>query len=81
MQLPQTPSFRLDGRRALVTGASRGIGLGAACALAQAGADVVLAARSADELTKVCEELNAAGFKASAIVLDVADTALAKELV
>jgi NAD(P)-dependent dehydrogenase (short-subunit alcohol dehydrogenase family) len=81
MQLPQTPSFRLDGRRALVTGASRGIGLGAACALAQAGADVVLAARSEDELSKICDSLNAAGFKASSMVLDVSNTARVKELI
>ena len=38
MTLPRTPSLRLDGRRALVTGAGRGIGLAAAAALAQAGA-------------------------------------------
>lgn len=74
MQLPQTPSFRLDGRRALVTGASRGIGLGAACALAQAGAEVVLAARSVNELSQVCDALTTAGFNASAMDLDVADT-------
>lgn len=35
MKLPRTPSFRLDGKRALVTGASRGIGLGCAVALAE----------------------------------------------
>ena len=46
MKLPRTPSFRLDGRRALVTGASSGIGLGCAAALAELGASVVLAARS-----------------------------------
>ncbi len=48
--LPKTPSFRLDGKRALVTGAGRGIGLACAAALAQAGAHVALAARSMDEL-------------------------------
>jgi NAD(P)-dependent dehydrogenase (short-subunit alcohol dehydrogenase family) len=55
MNLPRTPSLRLDGRRALVTGAGRGIGLAAAAALAQAGAHVVLAARTAAE-TATAEE-------------------------
>ncbi|MBF9060985.1 SDR family NAD(P)-dependent oxidoreductase, partial [Rhodobacterales bacterium HKCCSP123] len=50
MTLPRTPSFRLDGKRALVTGASRGIGLGCAVALAEAGAHVVMAARGAGAL-------------------------------
>ncbi|MFW5834671.1 MAG: SDR family NAD(P)-dependent oxidoreductase, partial [Pseudomonadota bacterium] len=45
MKLPALPSFRLDGRRALVTGASSGIGLGAAVALAESGAHVTLVAR------------------------------------
>jgi NAD(P)-dependent dehydrogenase (short-subunit alcohol dehydrogenase family) len=43
MSLPRTPSFRLDGRRALVAGASSGIGAAAAVALAEAGAEVWLA--------------------------------------
>jgi len=43
--LPKTPSFRLDGKRAIVAGASSGIGLGCAVALAEAGAHVVMAAR------------------------------------
>src|SRR5690606_9775722 len=50
MILPVTPSFRLDGRRALVTGAGRGIGLACAAALAEAGAEVTLAARSTGEI-------------------------------
>ena len=43
--LPRTPSFRLDGRRALVTGANRGIGLACAAALAETGAEVVMSNR------------------------------------
>jgi len=74
VSLPQTPSLRLDNRRALVTGASRGIGLGAACALAQAGASVVLAARTADELNNVCYSMQQAGLQAEALVMDVSDT-------
>jgi 2-deoxy-D-gluconate 3-dehydrogenase len=50
MKLPHTPSFRLDGRRALVAGASSGIGLGCAVALAEAGAHVVCAARGRERL-------------------------------
>ena len=68
--LPQTPSFRLDGCRALVTGASRGIGLGAAAALAQAGAAVVLAARGMDALGEAVEAFKADGFSAEALPLD-----------
>jgi NAD(P)-dependent dehydrogenase (short-subunit alcohol dehydrogenase family) len=57
MTLPKTPSFRLDGRRALVTGGSKGIGLAAAAALVQAGASVTLMARNATELIAACAEL------------------------
>ncbi len=71
--LPKTPSFRLDGRRALVTGAGRGIGLAAAAALADAGAHVTLCARSAAEIEAGAEAIRAAGGSAEALVLDVGD--------
>ena len=75
MLLPQPPSFRLDGQRALVTGGSRGIGLAAATALAQAGAHVTLVARSAPDLEQACQALRQAGLAADALVLDVTDSA------
>lgn len=71
--LPKTPSFRLDGKRALVTGAGRGIGLAMAAALAQAGAEVTLVARTSNEIEKVANEINANGQKAHAVTLDVSD--------
>ncbi|MEH3086026.1 MAG: SDR family NAD(P)-dependent oxidoreductase [Xylophilus ampelinus] len=71
--LPSAPSFRVDGRHALVTGAGRGIGLAAAAALAQAGAAVTLAARSESELQAACEQLRVHGATADFVVLDVTD--------
>ena len=75
MMLPKTPSFRLDGKRALVAGASSGIGFACAAALADAGAHVVLAARRADKLEEGVAAIRAAGGTADALTLDVADVA------
>jgi NAD(P)-dependent dehydrogenase (short-subunit alcohol dehydrogenase family) len=71
--LPRTPSFRLDGRRALVTGAGRGIGLALTAALAQAGAHVVLAARTAAQIEAASAAIRDEGGSAEAVVLDVTD--------
>ncbi|QHE88595.1 SDR family NAD(P)-dependent oxidoreductase [Hydrogenophaga sp. BPS33] len=71
--LPRTPPSGLQGRRALVTGASRGIGLAAAAALAQAGAAVTLAARSQDELRQACDQIRTEGGTADFMVVDVTD--------
>jgi NAD(P)-dependent dehydrogenase (short-subunit alcohol dehydrogenase family) len=75
IELTAPPSFRLDGKRALVTGAGRGIGLAAAGALADAGAHVTLAARTASEIEAAAEAIRARGGAAEALVLDVTDLA------
>jgi NAD(P)-dependent dehydrogenase (short-subunit alcohol dehydrogenase family) len=71
--LPQTPSFRLDGRRALVTGASRGLGLACASALADAGAHVTLVSRTYRDVDSAAQALREAGGSADAMQLDVSD--------
>jgi 2-deoxy-D-gluconate 3-dehydrogenase len=80
MALPRTPSFRLEGRRALVTGASSGIGLGSAAALAEAGAAVTCVARGADRLAEAVSAIRAAGGTATAVAMDVADTRAVADL-
>src|SRR5580692_4106372 len=75
VELAATPSFRLDGRRALVTGGGRGIGLAAASALAAAGAHVTLAARTQAEIEAAAEAIRGRGDKADALPLDVTDVA------
>ncbi len=71
--LPTTPSLRLDGRNALVTGAGRGIGAAAATALAEAGARVTLCARTAGEIEEMAAALRERGFAAATLRLDVTD--------
>lgn len=73
MTLPRTPSFRLDGRRALVTGASSGIGQACAAALAEAGAHVVCLARGAERLEETVRLIGEAGGRAEACALDMGD--------
>lgn len=73
MMLPSPPSFRLDGKRALVTGASSGIGLSAAVALAHAGANVTLASRSQEKLEEVRTTFSARGWVSSVLPLDIVD--------
>ena len=75
MTLPRTPSFRLDQRRALVVGASSGIGAAAAVALAEQGAEVWLVARRQAELQALVTEMRAEGFNAHAMPLDITDVA------
>jgi NAD(P)-dependent dehydrogenase (short-subunit alcohol dehydrogenase family) len=71
--LPKTPSFDLTGQRAAVTGAGRGIGLAAAAALADGGAEVTLVARSSEEIEAAAQAIVAAGGIASFATLDVLD--------
>ena len=65
--------FRLDGQVAIVTGAGRGIGAATAIALAEAGADVVIAARSADQLATVAARIEATGRRAAVVAADLSD--------
>jgi NAD(P)-dependent dehydrogenase (short-subunit alcohol dehydrogenase family) len=75
------PSFSLEGRRALVTGASRGIGAALAMGLARAGADVALAARDLKSLEEPKESIKAEHHNAIAIAIDVRDAVTARRAV
>ena len=81
VDLTRTPSFRLDGKRALVTGAGRGIGLAAASALADAGAEVTLAARTVKEIEEAAEAIRSRGQKAAHLALDVRDVNAVKRAI
>ncbi|TNF17956.1 MAG: SDR family oxidoreductase [Rhodobacteraceae bacterium] len=71
--LPRTPSLRLDGKHALVTGASSGIGQACAVALAEAGAHVICAARGLNRLNETVTAMQARGWSAEAMALDIGD--------
>lgn len=73
--------FRLDDQVAIITGAGRGIGRGAALALAEQGADVVITARTEDQLRAVAAEVEALGRRAVVIPADVSDTSVLPTLV
>ena len=79
--LPRSPGFRLDGLPALVTGAGRGIGLAAAAALAEAGAHVTLAARTASEVEAAAAAIREAGGTARPLVLDALDLAATRRAI
>ncbi|PHR17563.1 MAG: 3-oxoacyl-ACP reductase [Hoeflea sp.] len=73
--------FRLDGKRALVTGAGRGIGLLAARALAAYGAHVTLAARSETDIAAAADAIIKDGGRAEALMLDVTDTSAVRAVI
>ena len=79
--VPVLERFSLAGKVALVTGASSGLGAGFAVALAQAGADVVLAARRRDGLEAACREVEKLGRSALAVPTDVTDPEACRALV
>ncbi|OIK12342.1 glucose 1-dehydrogenase [Bacillus sp. MUM 13] len=67
------PSFRLDGKTAVITGAGRGIGKALAAGFAQAGADVAILSRTEEDLLDTAELIRQAGRKAIPVVTDVTD--------
>jgi 7-alpha-hydroxysteroid dehydrogenase len=72
--------FRLDGKRAVVTGAGKGIGRGIALQLANAGADVVISARTQSDLDSLATEIEALGRKATKVICDVTQTSQIEDL-
>ncbi|MEM9715377.1 MAG: SDR family oxidoreductase [Pseudomonadota bacterium] len=81
MTLPQTPSFRLDGKRALVAGGTSGIGLACAAAVAQAGAELTVVARNETRLSETAEAFAAEGITIETAAMDVADTEAVSDFV
>ena len=79
--MPVLEKFRLDGKVAIVTGASSGLGVSFAQALAEAGADIVLGARRVDRLAATAELVEKQGRRALCVQTDVADPQSCQALV
>ena len=74
MNLPSTPSFSLKNKRALIAGASSGIGLASAVALAEYGASITIAARRSQKLEELSASLKDKGISTELVELDVSKT-------
>lgn len=72
--------FRLDGKRAVVTGAGKGIGRGISMQLAKAGADLVISSRTQEDLDSLAIEIEALGRQATKVIVDVTNTAEVEDL-
>ena len=81
MNYPKTPSFNLNGKRSLVTGAGRGIGMGASIALAQAGSEIVMVSRTEEQLIALNDHIKNLGLKSSYKPLDVTNDKELKEFI
>ncbi|ENA0608627.1 SDR family oxidoreductase [Enterobacter bugandensis] len=79
MKIPQTPPFSLNGKRALVTGGSKGIGFACAVALAQAGARVWIAARDPDSLANAVERAAREQLTLTPLALDITQSTRVEE--
>ena len=81
MDYPKTPSFNLNGKRSLITGAGRGIGMGASIALAQAGSEIVMVARTEEQLISLNDHIKSLGLKSSYKSLDVTNDKKLEEFI
>ena len=79
INIPSTPSFKLNNRKALVTGAYGSIGLGCAVALSEAGADVTIAGKNNDKLDEVILAFKKKGLKADKLIIDANNVNSLKE--
>ena len=81
MNFPSSPSFKINNKRALITGAGKGIGLGASIALAEAGSEVVMISRTRKDLEEIKEHIKKIGKRGYYKVLDVNKTSDVEEFV